>query len=358
MTIGTLSSNPASAACASSTLVPQPSFCVQTRVAHDADEQARNLHGWHQTYDQLTAGSFVGGLTELCLDHMQVFVETTSHTLRQTCEVQKDAYWFGIPTCRGDSGRIDAQIIGGDALAFRPGGVEFELLTSAGYEIFGVVVKGEMLRRYAADVERVSLVEPMPDTEVVTVGMARKERMCALLRELFAHGAASAAPLSSAARENLQASVLAELFDAGALPASSEPTAMPARARRQSIVSDARDYVLANRDRAVGVPELCERLHVSRRTLQYCFQDVLGMAPATYVRAIRLNGARRDLCNASRDCRSVQDVAAAWGFWHMSQFATDYRKLFGMRPSDTLKAAIGAHPPRAAVHLRTSCLTA
>jgi AraC family ethanolamine operon transcriptional activator len=65
------------------------------------------------------------------------------------------------------------------------------------------------------------------------------------------------------------------------------------------------------------------------------------MAPATYVRAIRLNGARRDLCNASRDCRSVQDVAAAWGFWHMSQFATDYRKLFGMRPSDTLKAAIG-----------------
>jgi AraC family ethanolamine operon transcriptional activator len=341
MTIGTLSSNP-SAVCASSTLVPQPSFCVQTRVAHDADEQARNLHGWHQTYDQLTAGSFVGGLTELCLDHMQVFVETTSHTLRQTCEVQKDAYWFGIPTCRAGSGRIDAKIIGGDALAFRPGGIEFELLTSAGYEIFGVVVKGEMLRRYAADVERVSLVEPMPDTEVVTVGMARKERMCGLLRQLLAHGAASAAPLSSAARENLQASVLAELFDAGALPASCEPTAIPARARRQSIVSDARDYVLANRDRAVGVPELCEHLHVSRRTLQYCFQDVLGMAPATYVRAIRLNGARRDLCNASRDSRSVQDVAAAWGFWHMSQFATDYRKLFGMRPSDTLKAAIGA----------------
>jgi AraC family ethanolamine operon transcriptional activator len=39
----------------------------------------------------------------------------------------------------------------------------------------------------------------------------------------------------------------------------------------------------------------------------------------------------------------VQDVAAAWGFWHMSQFATDYRKLFGMRPSDTLKAAIGTY---------------
>ncbi|WP_027799114.1 helix-turn-helix domain-containing protein [Paraburkholderia dilworthii] len=345
MTIETTSGNPASAtACTSATLTLQPGFRVQTRVAYDADEQARNLHGWHQTYDQLTAGSFVGGLTELCLDHMQVFVETTSHTLRQTCEVQKDAYWFGIPTSRAGSGRIDAQVIGGDALAFRPGGIEFELLTSAGYEIFGVVVKGDVLRRYAAQVERVGLSEPLPQAEVVPLGMARKERLCAWLRELFRHSAASAAPLSSSARENLQASVLASLFDVGALPASSEPVTIPMRARRQLIVSDARDYVLAHRDRAVGVPELCERLHVSRRTLQYCFQDVLGMAPATYVRVIRLNGARRDLCNASRESRSVQDVAAAWGFWHMSQFATDYRKLFGMRPSDTLKAAIGANP--------------
>jgi AraC family ethanolamine operon transcriptional activator len=336
MTIDTLSDT-----LSSPTLTPQPSFRVQTCVAHDADEQARNLHGWSQTYDQLTAGSFVGGLTELCLDHMQVFVETTSHTLRQTCEVQKDAYWFGIPTCPAGSGRIDAQVIAGDALAFRPGGIEFELLTSAGYEIFGVVVKGEVLRRYAAEVERVGLADHVPNTQVVPIGMARKQQLCATLRQLLDDGAARGTPLSSVARNNLQASVLALLFDVGALPAS-EPVAMPARPRRQSIVSEARDYVLANRERAVSVPELCEQLHVSRRTLQYCFQDVLGMAPATYLRAIRLNGARRDLSNASRESRSVQDVAAAWGFWHLSQFATDYRKLFGMRPSDTLKAAIGA----------------
>lgn len=323
-----------------STLTPQPGFCVQTRIAHDADEQARNLHGWQQTYDQLTAGCFTGGLTELCMDHMQVFVETTSHALRQTCEVHKDAYWFGIPTCPAGSGRIDAQVIAADALAFRPGGAEFELLTSAGYEIFGVVVTGDVLRRYAAQVERIGLDDHVPNTAVVPIGMARKERLCASLRRLLGDGAASGAPLSTVARNSLQASVLALLFDVGALSAP-EPAAMAARPRRQSVVSEARDYVLAHRERAVNVPELCERLHVSRRTLQYCFEDVLGMAPASYLRAIRLNGARRDLSNASRDARSVQDVAAAWGFWHLSQFAADYRKLFGLRPSETLKAAGG-----------------
>jgi len=32
----------------------------------------------------------------------------------------------------------------------------------------------------------------------------------------------------------------------------------------------------------------------------------------------------------------VQAVAAAWGFWDLSQFASDYRHQFGERPSDTL----------------------
>jgi len=332
---------------------------VQTCVAHDADEQARNLHGWSQTYDQLSAGRFVGTITELFLDHMQVFCEATSHTLRQTCEVQSDAYWFGIPTVRDGSGRIDANVIAGDALACRPGGVEFELLTPEGFEIFGVVVKGAVLRRYAAEVEQVGLTDRLPNTEVVPMGVARKERLCASLRQILDTGAARAEPLSAFERNSLQASVLASLFDLGALT-SVEPMAIPTRARRQWIVSEARDYVLANRERAVNVPELCERLHVSRRTLQYCFQDVLGMAPAAYLRAIRLNGARRDLCDARREPRSVQDVAAAWGFWHLSQFAMDYRKLFGVRPSETLKTAMsgredGSPIPGTAISARTFC---
>ena len=31
------------------------------------------------------------------------------------------------------------------------------------------------------------------------------------------------------------------------------------------------------------------------------------------------------------------DVAARWGFWHLSQFAVDYKKLFGELPSRTLR---------------------
>jgi AraC family ethanolamine operon transcriptional activator len=325
--------------------LPRMAACrFETSVAHDADEQARNLHGWTQTYDQLTAGRFVGRLTGLHLDDMHVFCETTSQTLRQTCEVPSDAYWFGIPADDQRVGRIGPQPIGGDSLAFQRGGVEFELLTPGGYAIFGVVVRGEVLHRHAEFVEHAdrigraaigrAAIGQAAQTGIIPIDTQNKSRFCALLAGML-DDAANAA-LSERARRNLQASVLSSLFEL-CTTASLEPVAIPARPRRQWIVSEARDYVLANRDRPIGVPELCERLHVSRRTLQYCFQDVLGLAPASYLRAIRLNGARRDLCDAAPGERTVQDVAAAWGFWHLSQFATDYRKLFGVRPSETLK---------------------
>ena len=313
-----------------------PPCRVETSVAHDADEQARSLHGWTQTYDQLTAGRFVGVLTGLHLDDMHVFCETTSQTLRQSCEIPPDAYWFGVPADNQATGRIDANVIGRDALAFQRGGVEFELLTPGDYAIFGVVVNGDVLRSHAAAVEQGDFIEHASHGGVMPIDATNKARFCTLLRGILDDR--KSAVLGASARRNVQSSVLASLFDLCAAH-SLEPVAIPARPRRQWIVSEAREYVLANRERPIGVPELCERLHVSRRTLQYCFQDVLGIAPANYLRAIRLNGARRELCNASPGERSVQDVAAAWGFWHMSQFATDYRKLFGVRPSETLRIA-------------------
>ncbi|GAB2872164.1 helix-turn-helix domain-containing protein [Paraburkholderia jirisanensis] len=317
------------------------SCCVQTRIAHDADEQARNLHGWRQTYDQLTAGCFLGELTGLQVDDMHVFRESTSQTLRQTCEVQSDAYWFGIPVRGGATGRIDGHVIHADSFAVRPGDMEFELLTPAGYEVFGVVVSGDVLCRHASGIGSNALVEQLSKSAVVPIDATSKAQLCTLLAHIFAEG--GSASLNAQARHNLRASVLGSLLSACVPAAGESASTVPLRPRRRSIVAQARDYVLANRDRAVNVPELCEHLHVSRRTLQYCFEDVLGIAPASYLRVIRLNGVRRDLCDMSGGgVQSVQDIAAAWGFWHLSQFATDYRKLFGVRPSDTLKAARAA----------------
>jgi AraC family transcriptional regulator, ethanolamine operon transcriptional activator len=104
------------------------------------------------------------------------------------------------------------------------------------------------------------------------------------------------------------------------------------RQQRQRTVDQVRDYILIHPDAPLSVPALCERFHLSRRALQYRFEDVTGLSPLAFMRAIRLNGVRRQLRNQPGQ---VGNAAYAWGFNHLSQFAQDYRKLFGELPSQT-----------------------
>jgi AraC family ethanolamine operon transcriptional activator len=104
---------------------------------------------------------------------------------------------------------------------------------------------------------------------------------------------------------------------------------------RNRIVGKVREYLLEHLDDDITIPDICRHLQVSRRTLQYCTEDVVGMSPATYIRTLRLNGVRRDLFFGSKNTQ-ITDVAMSWGFWHLSQFAGHYRKMFNMLPSETL----------------------
>jgi AraC family ethanolamine operon transcriptional activator len=60
------------------------------------------------------------------------------------------------------------------------------------------------------------------------------------------------------------------------------------------------------------------------------------MTPKAYLTAMRLDGVRRHLVPGEPTVK-IADVANRWGFWHMGQFAADYRRHFGELPSQTLQ---------------------
>jgi len=317
---------------------------VECRLAHDANDQARAIAGWTQIYDQLGPGRFEGSITELRLQQMHLFSETTSRALRQTCVVTPDSYWFGIPAGEAACGRISGRVIGPDGLAVKRGNVEFELVTPEDYNIYGIVIKRDVLHHYTCEVEHRASIDELLTDETVSVGVERKAHLCRMLQIILRGVAQTAAQPSIGSQEHLQALILATLFDLS-MGEPALPVPLPSRPHRQWIVSQARAYVLEHRNRPVAIPELCTQLRVSRRTLQYCFQEIYGMTPVAYLKAIRLNGVRRDLLGALGDeMRSVQDIAAKWGFWHLSQFSADYRKLFNVSPSGTLREAALLRP--------------
>jgi AraC family transcriptional regulator, ethanolamine operon transcriptional activator len=326
---------PAEAAPSDALARPARSLRRHTSSAADADEHARHLTAWDQCYDQLSAGRFEGQLTELRLPHMQVFREHTSQALRQSCRVWEDSFWFGLPQAATEApARINGRTNTGQDLLVRPGGSPFELVTPPDHAVDGVVVRRQWLLDAARQQGCELDVARLSHAEMLTLSPTARRGWLQALHGLLHTPETDWNPALTT--EKLQDALLCPLL--GALDTREVDAGVRrSLARRQKVVAEAREHLLRHPDLPITVPELCGHLHVSRRTLQYCFEDVLGLSPVQALRTLRLNGVRRALRHAAHQGLGVQDVAAQWGFWHLSQFGSDYRRLFGETPSHTLR---------------------
>ena len=299
------------------------------RVSHarDADEHALNLSQWDQRYDQLSAGSFEGEVMELWLPKTQIFVERANRQLRQSCAAWKDSVWFGIPAAEDGMMWMGNKPLAADALCVRDGGVEFDLMTAPDFDLYGIVVDRLSFAEYLEERTRLDLDRVLLQRDLISLAPARKHRLCAALSNIL-----SDAELAGDAPAVLQARVFDVLVDVLQQGRASPPASRRCVSSRQQIVSRIRDLVLAQPAEAPSIPDLCRDLHVSRRTLQNSVEEVTGLSPVSFIRSLRLNEVRRALKQGHGDT-SISTVAYSWGFNHLSQFAKDYRQLFGELPS-------------------------
>ena len=94
-------------------------------------------------------------------------------------------------------------------------------------------------------------------------------------------------------------------------------------------------------DRNYGLADLAKLAGISARSLQYSFLEQYGTSPMRYLRHIRLDRAREDLCQRNG---SVADIAYYWGFTNLGRFAQAYREKFGELPAATLASAPRPQP--------------
>jgi len=105
--------------------------------------------------------------------------------------------------------------------------------------------------------------------------------------------------------------------------------------RRARAVSEAIAYITDHRDESVTVAEICRGTGIALRTLNRAFREHFGVGPKAYLIRQRLSDVRSELISAPSGT-VIADVANSQGFWHMGQFASDYRRVFGELPSETL----------------------
>lgn len=101
-------------------------------------------------------------------------------------------------------------------------------------------------------------------------------------------------------------------------------------------IKRAKDYIHQHLTQPLSVSMIAQAVGISTRSLYMGFNRFVEQSPMQYVKHQRLNYAHQQLIQADPKRQSVTEVAYLAGFTHLSQFAADYQRLFGVRPSITL----------------------
>lgn len=101
-------------------------------------------------------------------------------------------------------------------------------------------------------------------------------------------------------------------------------------------VKRAEAYIEAHYAEPLSLAEIAAQSGVSARNLQNGFQNFRHMTPMAFLRRVRLEHAHRALLKADPAYASVTDIAVGCGFGHMGEFASLYKRMYGVTPRETL----------------------
>ena len=106
--------------------------------------------------------------------------------------------------------------------------------------------------------------------------------------------------------------------------------------RHDMIVAKFEEYLEANPNVPLYLPEICAAIGAAERTLRIACEEHLGMGPIRYLALRRMNLVRRALLRAVSSTTTVTRIATDHGFWELGRFSVTYHAMFGETPSVTL----------------------
>lgn len=318
---------------------PPGEYTLQQSQTFDADDHAANLQHWNQAYQQLSAGRFEGSLEEVWFGNIQLFRECTNQIVHEGGRPWDSSRTFGVPIEIDGDGWYCGETFHRDSIITLRGGDELDFRTPRRLDIVAVTADTRAFAEYAMQVEQRDIEGELGDRRMVAASTTQAAELRAFLLTALASIQTTPEMLNHLPmRKALEQAIFASLLSAVGRDAEMSHSPAPCQGRRK-VVEAAREYMRAHIDEPITVADLCAQLGVSRRTLQYSFQHVLDLNPVSYLRAMRLNGVRRTLRKGDPKLGTVADIAARWGFWHLSHFAADYKTMFGELPSETLRQA-------------------
>ena len=299
-----------------------PDLC--TFNTFDANQQAASLFNWQQEYDQLSRGRFLGQIRERKFSQVHLFQEDSNRKLKQQCYVN-EGIWLGLSAndkplhinhAQGDS----------DSILVREDGVDFELLTPENFSIYGLVISPALVTRIQQQLEVESLTNK---SQFLHCSQHYTQQIKAYLALLLSP---SRPRWSFHTHQGIIQDMLVELF----AQSSSQNFQKANATQREVTMRRIRQYLDNSQYRnPITVTELCDAVHVSRRTLQYTLSNPVVTFHQNNLYKVYVSTRCDAFYKIPSEQRCINEIAFDFGFFHLGHFCQSYKQLFGESPMQT-----------------------
>ncbi|WP_277189172.1 helix-turn-helix domain-containing protein [Caballeronia sp. BR00000012568055] len=307
------------------------SFSAYTSV----DEQASAFDGWDAQYTQISGGTFHGSLSTVSLGGVRLLVEGLDKVIFQQGAIASDRLVIAVPLELEGHARLCGEKSGRDSLHVFSSLPRFEFYSPDRHMLVNVEIQDQLLSssrmRALAESLRARSLAP-----IIPMASDTADHLRLLLQHALAASALTAENESDRERV-LERTVMYAVSEA--LSNAPDSDSKRTHGRHWNLVNTVNEKLREPSTCPLSIAELCVDLGLSRRTVQYAFHQALNLNPVAYLRAVRLNHARRAL----RSGQSVTSAATTWGFLHFGSFASDYRRMFGELPSVTARRYASKH---------------
>lgn len=303
----------------------------------DICQHAASVREWEQTYSQLTSGVLQSSLQQLSGRRFQIFRELINQRVVQHGEAPRGRICFAVPLAVPGLARMQGRGVDERSIFVLQGGDEFMFHMPMGMDLLAITFDRDVFEQAVAAVSRPDELAALLRQPVLQIPAGRLDDSRLRLLGLFEHVLRSADVGDPGTEHWLEGALVSELIGLLADPGC-DKLQRHGSSPGSYIVEKCHRLTVDDKLNPPSVIDLCQRLRVSRRSVQNGFRSVAETTPLNYIRCIRLNGVRRELMGTRSGEVSIGDAAARWGFFHLSHFAADYQQLFGELPSQTRRA--------------------
>ena len=302
---------------------------------YDFEAYCESARHWDLDYYQLDRGVFsseriIFGNVDFIFSHAQL-----GRRILQKGATPSGLITFGVLANPNISIHWRNYDISGDKLLIFPPGGELYSVNQPDFNVFALSLSEETLNRACHSFELPDFRKLVDGIEVLNC----HPNSMLLLREWLQKTSFELSSCPPAADSNLRLQQLEEDLARRLIAtiAESKGSMLKLALRRRDIaLNSAVDFIVESDSPVTSVQELCSIAHVSERTLEYAFRERFGQTPKTFTLTNRLNNVRKMLTRANPDVDKIYEIAGQHGFFHMGQFSSDYKRLFGEQPSETL----------------------